>query len=514
MIIMINANSFAKKQRDNELIGYVIGESKPHGGEFLALRPPMLGEYIELFYDKYHVIGLVQSSVAGSIIIDESISANDLGKIASILKIDNRSVYYKGFYRILGEVESLRIPPIAPPPGTEVYRASRKTLSKVFSPDEYRWCRIGSLLRNPDVEVRIDLNKIVQRHLAIIAMTGMGKSNLVALLSREIVRRGGTVVIFDYHGEYKDLKIGSDSLVVIEAKLNPRYLSWQEFSRIIGIRPGAKNQELLVRICKNKIDTEKDSKVFYLDALVNCIRSEGLKSSRNEMKDAAQAVIDLIEGNRLFLKNLLNDAVRDVIDQINLSKLNVVDLTSLTMSQIDAVVSHWLNRILEERKRVTWLSKVNSRIDKGLVHPVMIFLEEAHIYISSGRETLSRYRIESIVREGRKFGVGVGIVSQRPRGLDPDIMSQIGSWAIMRIIQPEDQIFVSRVSEYMTQEIIDQLPSLNIGEAVLVGLWVRVPAIVKIDHVSEKISGVDIDPVSEWMRTRRETNNAGTNLRP
>jgi hypothetical protein len=60
-----------KKRSNDRLLGYVIGESKPHEGVFLAIKPPLLGEYIELRYDKYHVIGLVQSSISGSIILDE-----------------------------------------------------------------------------------------------------------------------------------------------------------------------------------------------------------------------------------------------------------------------------------------------------------------------------------------------------------------------------------------------------------------------------------------------------------
>ncbi|MEZ0290207.1 MAG: ATP-binding protein [Sulfolobales archaeon] len=486
-----------RRESDNELIGYVIGESKPHGGVFLAIRPPMLGEYVEIRYDKYQVIGLIQGSISGSLIIDEEIPASDIGKIASILRIDNRSVYHKGFFRILGDIESLKIPPIAPPPGTEVYRASSKTLAKIFSPEDPRWCRVGTLLRNPEVEVRVDLSKMLQRHLAIIAMTGMGKSNLVALLSREITRRRGTVIIFDYHGEYKDLRFNGEYPNLLEVQLNPRYLSWQELSRILGVRPGAKNQELIVRLCKSKAEESRDK--LFLEQFLSCVKAESVRASRSEMRDAAQAILDLIEANKFFLKNLLSDSIRDVIDQIVLSKINVLDLTGLTMSQIDAVVSHWLHRVLEERKRVTWLKRSGEKPSKGLVHPVMIFLEEAHIYLSTDRETLSRYRAELIVREGRKFGVGLGVVSQRPRGLDPDVISQIGSWALMRIIQPEDQVFVSRVSEYMTNELIEQLPSLNIGEAILVGQWIRVPAIVKIDHVAEKVSGVDIDPVREWL---------------
>ncbi|NAZ12940.1 MAG: DUF853 family protein [Desulfurococcales archaeon] len=486
-----------KKRSNDRLLGYVIGESKPHEGVFLAIKPPLLGEYIELRYDKYHVIGLVQSSISGSIILDEKMPASDIGKIIDLLKIDNRSIYYKGYFRILGEVENLRIPPMPPPPGTEVYKADSETLSRVFSPEGSQWCRIGTLIRNPDVEVRIDLNKIVQRHLAIIAMTGMGKSNLVALLSKEIGRRRGTVIIFDYHGEYRELKVDNEAPNIIEPKINPRNLTWSELSRILGVRAGAKNQELIVRICKSKADETKERS--FLDVFTQCIKTEALKTSRSEMRDAAQAVLDLVEANRFFFKNLLDDNVKDVIEQIVLSKINIVDLTGLTFAQIDAIVSHWLHKILEERKKAVWAVKSSGINYKGLVHPVMIFLEEAHIYLSTNRDTLSRYRAELIVREGRKFGVGLGVVSQRPRGLDPDIMSQIGSWAIMRIIQPEDQMFISRVSEYMTEELVSQLPSLNVGEAIIVGQWTRVPAIVRIDHVTEKISGVDIDPVAEWL---------------
>ncbi|MEM4484270.1 MAG: ATP-binding protein [Sulfolobales archaeon] len=480
------------------ILGYVIGESKPYGGVFIALRPPLLGEYIELRYDRYHVVGLVQSSISGSSILDEEIPAQDLGKLANMLRVDGKAVYYKGYYRVLGEVESLKIPPIAPPPGTEVYKASPETLSRIFSPEEPQWCRIGTLLRNPEVEVRVDLNKIVQRHLAIIAMTGMGKSNLVALLSREIAKRKGTVIIFDYHGEYKDLRLNGGGSI-LEAQINPRYLTWSELSRIIGVRPGAKNQELIIRICKSKADEIKDRS--FMDHFISCVKTESVRASRSEMRDAAQAILDLIEANRFFLENILSDSAKDFIDQIRISRINIVDLTGLTMAQIDAIVSHMLHRILEERKRITWLKRSGEKPSRGLVHPVMIFLEEAHIYLSTNRDTLSRYRAELIVREGRKFGVGLGVVSQRPRGLDPDVISQIGSWALMRIIQPEDQAFVSRVSEYMTSELIEQLPGLNIGEAILVGQWIKIPAIVKIDHVAEKISGSDIDPVREWSET-------------
>lgn len=72
----------------------------------------------------------------------------------------------------------------------------------------------------------------------------------------------------------------------------------------------------------------------------------------------------------------------------------------------------------------------------------------------------------------------------------------------MRIVHPEDQIYIAKHCEPATQELMEQLPGLNVGEAILVGEWVRVPTVAKIDLVEEKVFGADIDAVSEWTKTK------------
>ena len=469
----------------------------------------MLGEYVELEYNGVKVIALVKSSISGSRIIDGDVSAQDIDKLIPIIRGSERSIYYKGYFKILGEVEGLRIPPIAPPPGTKVRRASRETLSRLFSPRERGWIRIGTLLRNPEIEVRVDINKVVQRHLAILAMTGMGKSNLVALLAREIAGLGGTIVVFDYHGEYSSLSFREERLKPrkIVAKLNPRHLSWRELARILGVRSSAKNQENIVKKCKESIDAQIDSggsvNGGYLSLLHSCVRRESQIASRREYQTAALAVMEAIEANRQLLGRIVDDGLEDVVDLLKIGGINVVDLTGLSHVQVDAVVSHWLARILDERKYATWAKRGYGAGSSGIhgvkiPHPIVVVLEEAHIYLSTERENLTRSRAEHIAREGRKFGVGLVVVSQRPRGLDPDVLSQIGSMAIMRIVQPEDQAHIARASESITQELLEQLPGLNVGEAILIGPWVKLPAVVKIDKVEEKLSGVDVDAVAEW----------------
>jgi len=490
--------------RADEVVGYVVGESRPYSVSIISSKPLMVGEYVEIRYNGITVIGLIQTSISGSYVIDDTLSPEDLRRVVNIHRGNEDTIYYKGYVKILGDPEELRIPPIPPPPGIEVRRASQKTLSKIFAPEGPQWARVGTLLRNPEVEVRADLNKIVQRHLAILAMTGMGKSNLVSLLAREILRRGGTTFIFDYHGEYVGMGFqGLPQPNVVRARINPRYLSWQEFARLVGVRHGAKNQENVVKKCKEELDyAEGNGQRSYLDSMIACVKRERQLARRGEMVKASDAVIETIEANRHLLLKIVDDDAKDIADQAEIGRINVIDLTGLSSSlQADAVVSHWLGRILEERKAATW--RRGSEPLSRLPHPVVVVLEEAHIYLSTDRDTLTKPRAEHIAREGRKFGVGLIVVSQRPRGLDPDVLSQMGSMAIMRIVQPEDQAHIARASENLTQEILEQLPGLNVGEAILLGHWVRMPAVVKIDHISEKTAGVDIDAVREWISWKK-----------
>jgi len=101
------------------------------------------------------------------------------------------------------------------------------------------------------------------------------------------------------------------------------------------------------------------------------------------------------------------------------------------------------------------------------------------------------------------LGSPVIIVSQRPRRLDPDVLSQMGSLAILRLTNPEDQRYINESSEIVSRELLEYLPSLNVGEAILVGQWVNIPSIVKIEKVEEKRAGEDISAVDEWRNRYR-----------
>ena len=121
----------------------------------------------------------------------------------------------------------------------------------------------------------------------------------------------------------------------------------------------------------------------------------------------------------------------------------------------------------------------------------------------------AKYWAAKIAREGRKFGLGLGIVSQRPRDIEANVLSQMGSLAVMKIVQEDDQRQIASAAESISKEFIAQLTSLNIGDAVLVGQWVNLPAIVHIDEMKGKKIGSDQNAVGEWAIAKK-IESAGT----
>jgi len=469
-------------------VGYVVGEAKPYAATVLSYKPLRVGEYLYMEYYDYAVIATVSSSVTGSSIIGEGIvDPRDVERLTKFVRGGERVYYHRGSVRILGQPVNgrLYIPPVPPPPGTEVFKAPRKLLSEIFSPSADR-VRIGTLLHELSVEVRVDINKVVSKHLAILAMTGMGKSNLVALLAKRVGEIGGTTVIFDYHGEYTSMKLKTPPVIVHETKLNPYRLSLEELSLLLGIKRNATRQKLALYECLHNGGDRRSGDFF--QSLKKCLNA---KTAR--LGEPAQKVLENLVAYESLLKKVLDEKAPDVGDAVVLGAINVVDLSELNSQQADAVVAHWLRRLLELRKLYTW-----SGGSRGLQHPVLVFIEEAHVFIPADGDTSTNQAAESIAREGRKFGVGLVVVSQRPRGLNPSILSQIGNLAVLRIVHPEDQLYIAKHCEPATQDLVEQLPGLNIGEAIVAGDWIPVPSLVKIDRVEEKISGGDVDSVSAW----------------
>jgi len=145
----------------------------------------------------------------------------------------------------------------------------------------------------------------------------------------------------------------------------------------------------------------------------------------------------------------------------------------------------------------------------ALTKPILVIVEEAHIFAPREHKTQAAHWLGKIAREGRKFGIGLGIVSQRPKKLDDDILSQTNTKIILRLVEPHDQRYVQQASEQISEDLLSDIASLGIGEAVIVGFAIPLPAMVKIYSFKEDFNGYygggDIDIVKEWGEIEEES---------
>jgi len=128
--------------------------------------------------------------------------------------------------------------------------------------------------------------------------------------------------------------------------------------------------------------------------------------------------------------------------------------------------------------------------------PIFIFVEEAHRFAAPpdlGGSKFSRDILARIAAEGAKFGVFLTVISQRPRKIDPDILSNCSNLAILRIVNDTDQHTIQAASESFSEDLLDDLPALEQGEAVLVGPFVPVPVMIRTATRETKHGGTTPD---------------------
>ena len=254
--------------------------AKPDQVTFESKRPVSIGEYVILNYGKGKVLGLVERSSISSDALGNSIRNYEEAFESKQVAAENlRDKSYKGQVRILGYLDELKkckaiLPALPPEPGSEVYEASAEDLTTIFAPTGQQWIRIGTLLRNTAVDARVNVDKVVSRHLAVLAMTGMGKSNLVSLLAKEIARISGTMVVFDYHDDYSTLDLGSNNSNLMDARINPRLLSADKLAEVIEIQENASNQMHVLRVAFTEDVKQRKGDDFW-DALINTSAAVG-----------------------------------------------------------------------------------------------------------------------------------------------------------------------------------------------------------------------------------------------
>ncbi|GBC71240.1 hypothetical protein HRbin02_01020 [Candidatus Calditenuaceae archaeon HR02] len=478
-------------------VGIVIGEARPDRIEFVAKYPVRVGDYVVVDTEDGPIVYMVEGFRNISELLQNETDYQTADEVRRASSKNPRDRVRIGIARALGLVNELlegrRIYPTLPPePGASVKPAGDDLLKSIYGSEGKRWVGVGYLLRRPEVRVSINLNMVASRHLAILAATGKGKSNLLALLAKKVSERHGTMVIFDYHGEYDQLRIPGIKITI--PKINPRYLDAEELADLVGVRRDAERQRgLLQQVYTQEVREAED----FWGAIIGRLQAIAVDDNNFDFQTRIRAVsvTEIINRALTVWGKVFDPSARSPLDVIVNNRVNVLDISELTEYQSQIIVDRYLEEILQDRKNA-----VRGEGGAKFKSPVIVVIEEAHAFLPSERRTRCSEIIARIAREGRKFGVSLIIISQRPSKLDADTISQMGSFAISGLIHPKDQNFVREVTDDVSEELGTSLPSLNPGEMILAGQFIKVPALVKVDLVEEKLIGRDLDAVDLWER--------------
>ena len=429
------------------------------------------------------------------------------------------------FSRALGDFVNPRIPPN---PGDPVFLASSETLAEVLSPrrtGEVGSAHVGSLLTRSanEVPVVLSIKDVVSTHLAILASTGAGKSYTAGVLVEELMmpHNRAAVLIVDPHGEY-------DTLRSIEGDMR--------FHAADGYQPAVKiftHDRIKVRVSSlTEADIKyllpegtSDKMLHYLSQAYRKLTA-GERGERGlwgyqDLRDAVTAEKYGEEdgrggsgGNVGSIDALLwrldsrferPDSIFSDHEHIPLNELfqpgrcTVLQLSDIEQNEQQVVVATLLRRVNKARM-ATVRQEAEPTSDSYLPYPVFTLLEEAHRFAPAGQTVVSTNILKQILSEGRKFGVGIGLITQRPGKLDQDVLSQCMTQIIMRIVNPIDQDTVAKSVEGAGRQLLDELPALTKGQAVISGVGVNTPVMCRVRERITRHGGETFDAPSEWAR--------------
>ncbi|MHA2377980.1 MAG: ATP-binding protein [Candidatus Thorarchaeota archaeon] len=382
-------------------------------------------------------------------------------------------------------------------PGAQVRRVKKEILVNFLKLDHKEGLRLGRLAHH-ELEFSPSIDRLLSKHLAILAMSGAGKSYFVSVLLEEMLARRKeqgrlAIIVVDVHGEYTYLKDLTPSVLDMQERnidiehirashiqIPVKSLAAEAISALVADMSAVQVRDLRRVIAEMRKGKQNG---YTLNDIIDHVR-EDEAISKNTREALIGWLINL-EDTGLFGR----ESVPDIASTVKPGKLTLIDLSDfISLKKKQIIVSHLVNELLRLRRR-------------GTIPPFLLVLEEAHQFCPESRHELAlpKSRIETIAREGRKFFALLCLVSQRPVKLSTTVLSQCSNQAILRATNPYDLEHIGRSSEGIDRESLDTISTLEVGEALFVGETVSVPTFVKIRKRHFEPTGV-IQDLSEAMK--------------
>ncbi len=423
----------------------------------------------------------------------------------------------------------------------------------IISSDSDNPLKIGKYTISEMSDANLDGNKFFQRHAVIVGGTGSGKSWTVAnILEKATNLKSINSLVFDLHGEYKPLKdLPNTSLLKIAGPSDkptdddiiflPYWLlSYEEIEALLLDRSdsNAPNQsrtlfDLIIKHKKEQLEKENKQDVLnnftvespipykisdVLEELVFKDKDEtqpGAKPNttkagplhdkltrfiqRLKSKSADKRLNFLFNSDEELLKyDWFLSLINKLLDFGNNKGLKIIDFSEVP-SDILPLITGLIGRLIFSIQQ--WMEDEKR-------HPIALFCDEAHLYIPAnlkgGIEEKGLQSFERIAKEGRKYGISLVVISQRPSDVNKTILSQCGNFIAMRLTNPDDQNVIKRLFPDNLGDFSELLPILDIGEALIVGDASLLPSRVIIDEPKIPPDSATIDFWDEWNKEKTE----------
>ena len=412
-----------------------------------------------------------------------------------------------------------------PIPGAEVLPVSTEDLRSVFAASDEPHIEIGTVYPTDEIRGALYVDPMLSKHFAILGSTGTGKSTSVALILHRISQLSpeGHIVMIDPHGEYSAAFKGCGEMFNVDNLQLPYWLmNFEEHCEVILTTQGQERQRdadilakcLLAARTKGK-DMSQYGKVtvdspipYLLTDLNSIIVTEMGKLDRAGDTLPFQRIKTKLDELRadprysfMFSGMLVSDSMGSFIARLfrlpsQGRPISIVDVSGVP-SDVTSVVVSVLARMVFDY--AIWSRTEAQR-------PLLLVCEEAHRYVpkdeNSGGQAVRKI-LERIAKEGRKYGVSLGLITQRPSDLAEGVLSQCGTIVSMRLNNDRDQACVRAAMPEGARGFLDAIPALRNRECIVCGEGVAIPIRVRFDDLEPEKRPASSDP--SFARLWRET---------
>ena len=403
-----------------------------------------------------------------------------------------------------------------PIPGSLIYPATTGDLKQIYASDGRSNIQIGTVYPTKDIRAGIYIDAMLGKHFALLGSTGTGKSTSAALILHRICEAApdGHIVMIDPHGEYSAaFKTNGQILDVSNLQMPYWLLNFEEHCEVLLTSTGNDRQmdaDILAkcllkargrnRLAETMGKITVDSPIPYLlSDLSNAIQDEMGKLDKATNTAPFMRIktkLDELKADPryqfMFSGMLVGDTMAEFIAKVfrmpgEGKPISIIDVSGVP-SDITSTVVAVLSRLVFDF--AIWGREEKTR-------PILLVCEEAHRYVPSEKNADGSSVgniLARIAKEGRKYGISLGLITQRPSDLAEGVLSQCGTIISMRLNNERDQAFVRAAMPEGARGFLDSIPALRNRECIICGEGVSIPIRVSFDNLEEIKRPASEDP--------------------